>query len=110
MLQFGAAWGRGISTRWGNGWIAADGAVRYRLETEGIVAKLDLTVGIKPFDRAKLFVQVQAGRYPDADPYLRVVPSVAYRIAPGRHIELGVPVGLAGDNSVGVKIGTWLEF
>jgi hypothetical protein len=53
---------------------------------------------------------VQVGDYPGSDFYLRLVPSVAREIRPGRMIELGAQFGVAGDSRVGVKLGTWLEF
>ena len=75
-----------------------------------MLPKADLTLGLNTGDRTKLFVQFQGGKYPGNDPYLRVVPSMAYRIGDRHHLEFGVPVGLLGGETLGLKLGTWLEF
>ena len=110
LLQVGASWGRGMTTRLGGGWAALDTSLQYRFETGEIVTKADLTLGLKPVDRTKLMLQVQVGDYLGNAPYLRIAPSVAREFRPGRHIELGAQVGVAGDTRVGLKLGTWLEF
>ncbi|MDF0603830.1 hypothetical protein P1J78_24255 [Psychromarinibacter sp. C21-152] len=106
----GLSWGRGFTTGLGDGWAAVDSTLHYRFGTGDIVAKTDATLGLKPRDGLQVFVQFQAGRYPGNAPYLRAVPSLAWEFSPGRHVEVGVPVGLVGDNAVGLKIGAWLEF
>lgn len=110
LIYAGASWGRGFDTRWGPGWAALDGKAFYRTGTGGTILKADLTIGVSPRDRLKIFAQVQAGQYPNADAYLRIVPSAAYEFAPGKHVELGLSAGVIGDTDIGVKIGTWLNF
>ena len=110
LLQVGASWGRGMTTRLGGAWAALDTSVQYRFENGEIATKADLTLGLKPADRTKLMLQVQVGDYSGSAPYLRIVPSVAREFRPGRHIELGAQFGVMGDTRVGVKLGTWLEF
>lgn len=110
MAQIGASWGRGLSTPWGDGWAAADASVFYRAQSDKAGVKLDLTLGVSAGAYVKLFMQVQSGLYPDADPYLRLVPSMAWEFRPGRHLEVGIPVGILGDDNVGLKVGTWLAF
>lgn len=106
----GASWGRGLDTRWGGGWSAVDLSLYYFTDETEAATKADVTLGINFTEDLAVFVQAQAGQYPDSDGYLRVVPSAAYRLGNGPRIELGVPVGLSGDSNVGVKLGTWLEF
>ncbi len=84
--------------------------VHYRFGTGDIVAKTDATLGLKPRDDLKVFIQLQSGRYPDSEPYLRAVPSLAWEFSPGRHVEVGIPVGISGDDRIGLKIGGWVEF
>lgn len=110
MSYLGASWGRGFDTRWGPGWAALDTSIYYRFQSEAVVAKADFTMGIKPSDRTTVFVQLQSGQYPDSDAYVRIVPSTAFQFAPGKHVELGTPIGLTGDPNVGFKAGLWLEF
>lgn len=110
LLQLGASWGRGLTTPWGAGWAALDTSVQYRLEKGEIAGKADLTLGLKPTDRTKLMIQMQVGDYPGSAPYLRLVPSVARELGRGRHIELGAQFGVRGDDRLGARLGTWLEF
>ncbi|MCG6903595.1 MAG: hypothetical protein LJE68_13025 [Rhodobacter sp.] len=110
VIEAGASWGRGMKTVLGAGWAALDTRLQYRPDQAGIVAKADLTLGFKPVERTKLMFQVQLGDYPDSDPYVRLAPSLAREIGPGRHIELGAQIGVVGDDRVGLKLGTWLEF
>ncbi len=110
VAYLGTSIGRGLETPWGTGWAAMDTTSYYRTRTQEFVTKADITVGLNTGDRVKLFVQVQTGKYPTNDAYVRVVPSMAYEVRDGRYIELGVAVGLVGDSNMGVKLGTWLEF
>lgn len=107
---FGASWGRGLDTRWGGGWTAVDFGTFYWTDTSDVAAKVDVTAGVNFSDTLTFFVQGQAGQYPDADAYVRVVPSVVYGLSEGPRLELGLPVGLTGDTDVGIKLGTWLSF
>jgi len=110
LVYLGGSLGRGLDTPWGAGWAALDTTIYYRVNTQRLVTKADVTFGVNANDRLKLFVQVQGGKYPDNDPYLRVVPSMAYKLGDRQHIELGVPVDLVGGQTIGIKIGTWLSF
>lgn len=110
LAYVGASWGRGLDTRWGSGWAAADPMLYYMTQTGDVVVKTDVTVGISPSDKTKVFVQLQAGQYPDADAYLRIVPTMSYNIGEGRDLEVGTPMGLVGGNDVGLKLGAWLSF
>jgi hypothetical protein len=110
LVQLGAAWGEGFETRFGPGWAAADAKLTLGRGAGKPVRQLDLTLGVKPDSGTLLFLQLQTGDYPGQPTYLRVVPSAALEFAPGRHIELGLPVGITGDRRVGVKLGAWLRF
>ncbi len=109
-VQIGGSWGRGLDLPWAHGWAAADAALHYRTESAEVAVKLDVTLGTDILAGVKVFVQAQTGLYPDADPYLRLVPSMAWEFAPGRHFEIGVPVDITGGSDAGVKIGTWIAF
>lgn len=110
LVMAGFDWGRGFQTRLGDGWLSLETGLHYFLQQQGLAAKADLTLGLKPWDGTKLMLQLQAGQYPGGDPYLRLAPSVARQIRKGMHLELGLEAGIAGDDRVGIKLGTWLEF
>ena len=110
LLRLGAAWGKGVSTGLGNGWASIDATLDYQSAQNDVAIKTDFTFGLKPNDRNKFIFQLQAGDYPGSDPYLRFAPSYVRQIGEGRHIELEAQMGLIGDDRLGLKLGTWLEF
>jgi len=110
LVQAGASWGRGLETRFGPGWAVLDVSAQYNVAQQSVISKADLTIGIKPVERTKLILQFQAGSYPGSDPYLRLAPSVARQFGKWTHVEIGAQIGLIGDDRMGLKLGTWLEF
>ena len=110
LVQVAASLGRGLGGARGPGWMAADAQLHYRTETGEIVKKLDLTYGATISDRTRAIFQIQTGDYPGSDPYLRLAPSVVYRLSEGAMVEAGAAFGLSGGETFGLKIGTWLEF
>ncbi len=109
-LRPGLSWGRGIDTRFGSGWITVETLAERRIGEDDTAYKADTTFGLNASDNTKLIMQFQSGDYPGSDPYLRLAPSLVREFAPGRHLELGLRHGLAGETTTGVKIGTWLSF
>ncbi|KMW59044.1 hypothetical protein AIOL_004025 [Candidatus Rhodobacter oscarellae] len=110
VVQIGLAWGRGFQTPLGPGWAAIDAQTQYLTQGGDLIGKLDATLGVKPWEKWMFMLQIQTGDYPGSDPYLRLAPAVAWGARPGRHIELGVQIGLSGDDQIGVKLHNWLEF
>ncbi|MDJ0627452.1 MAG: hypothetical protein QNJ44_04250 [Rhodobacter sp.] len=110
VLMAGAHWGRGLNTLFGDGWLSLETGLHYFTARGETAAKADLTLGVKPGGKNKVMLQVQAGQYPGSDAYLRLVPSVATQLRKGLHVEMGAEAGLVGDDRIGLKLGTWLEF
>ncbi len=110
LLELGAAWGKGLETRFGGGWLGIDTKLHYFTDTEDIATKVDVTLGIKPNDRTMVILQLQAADYPGSDPSLALVPSIVRKVGKRNYFELGLDVGVANDSTAGVKLGTWLEF
>ena len=110
MIVVGASVGKGVTTRWGDGWMTLDTALHLRTSSSEVVAKADATFGLKPRPGQMLILQIQTGAYSGSDPYLRLAPSYVREIAPGRHIEIGADIGFVGDDKVGLKAGIWFEF
>ena len=108
--MLGLSFGRGLTTRFGGGWIALDTSARYRISQRNVVLKADLTLGLTVQEVTKLMLQFQAGQYPGDDTYLRIAPSVARKFGRNKYVELGLEAGVIGDSRVGLKLGTWLEF
>ena len=106
LLELGAAWGRGLATRFGGGWLGIDTKLHYFTEAEDTAAKVDVTLGVKPNDRTMVILQLQASDYPGSDPSLALVPSVVRKVGKRNYFELGLDVGLVNDSTAGVKFGT----
>ena len=110
LLHSGVSWGRGFETKLGHGWAAVDAQMHYFVASGEMATKVDVTFGVKPKDRWKIMMQLQAGDYPSSDPYLRLAPSITWEMRPGRHLEVGAQIGVHNDDRLGLKIGTWIEF
>lgn len=110
VVRPGLSWGTGLSTRWGPGWAGVESYVEYRFQTGETVLKADTTLGVKPRNGRMLILQLQAGDSAGAEPYLRIAPSLVQRVGRRSHVELGLTAGALGDDRVGVKLGSWVEF
>jgi len=110
MVTAGISWGRGLNTQFGSGWAVLDLQTYYMISDDEFATKADFTVGLKPKEKLKIMLQIQSGVYPDSDPYVRLAPSISWTIKPGRTLEIGSQVGVVGDDRIGIKLGTWLEF
>jgi hypothetical protein len=106
----GLAWGKGFESRWGGGWLGLEASAAYRVKSQDFGLKADFTAGIRPRDRWMLIFQVQSSRTAGDDPIVRIVPSVVRRFGDHVHLQLGFIGSVAGDDAMGVKFGTWLDF
>jgi hypothetical protein len=106
----GLSWGRGFESLRGGGWLGVESSVELRLPSGDTAVKADFTAGLKPTDTWMLIAQVQTGLYPDADPIVRLAPSVVRRLGPKSHAQLGLLGSVAGDDAVGVKLAFWFSF
>lgn len=106
----GLSWGRGFESARGGGWLGLESSLEFRLPSGDTVFKADFTAGLKPNDRWMLIGQVQTGLFPDADPIVRLAPSVVRRLGASTHAQLGLVGSIAGDDAVGVKLALWFSF
>lgn len=108
-LRPGLSWGRGFESVWGGGWMAIDTSVEWRVNDDDLVYKADVTLGIRPAEGWLVFGQLQSAYFPGTE-IVKFAPNVAYEVWPGSHLQLGLSIGLAGDEAVGVKLAQWFEF
>jgi hypothetical protein len=106
----GLSWGRGFESARGDGWLGVESSVELRLPSGDTAVKADFTAGLKPTEAWMLIAQVQTGFYPDADPIVRLAPSVVRRLGDSTHAQLGLLGSLAGDDAVGLKLALWFSF
>ena len=109
-IRPGLSWGRGFESAGGGGWLGVESSVELRLPSGDTAVKADFTAGLKPTEAWMLIAQVQTGLYPDADPIVRLAPSVVRRLGDTTHAQLGLIGGVVGDDAVGVKLALWFSF
>jgi hypothetical protein len=108
--RLGLAWGRGFESGWGQGWMGVEGSTERLIPANDQLYKADFTIGLKPDDDWMMILQVQGGIYPEADPLVRLAPSVVRRITERMRAQVGLDATVVGAWSYGVKFSTWLSF
>lgn len=112
-VRAGLYWGKGFQTRWGSGWVTVDAQAERIVTKDWLGAahsfKLDLGLGIKPYDRMLLMVQAQGWQRQGGKAVLRLETTAAYKIGPAQ-IVVQPSVGLRGPRDRRLKLGLWLEF
>lgn len=110
MLRSGLSWGHGLATRFGNAWVNVDAAAEQKVLSRTTDYKLDLTLGLTPRPRTQIVVEFRAQDTAEADPSLRLVPSLARRLGQRTWLRLGGSVGLHNDDTTGLILGSRVEF
>jgi hypothetical protein len=130
VLRPGLSWGRSFTRpRW-QGWVAVDSRVELGLDRSRLDEKTDITFGLTPRRpdgqtadwtvmlqvqtgvvdiREQLFLLQTEGIQPGAS-FVRLVPSVTYRLREGLDLEIGYFRALDGTGAQGIKLGLWSSF
>ena len=108
-LRPGLSYGHAIHGR-RPGWFSIEGVFEYRPASARRDFKADITLGINHGNRLKTILQVQTGVSTGDPSFIRLAPSVVYRVSAKSHIEIGATAGLRGDSEYGLKLGFWREF
>ncbi len=109
VLRPGLSVGRSVTLAGHTGWVAGDALAELGRDG-GLDLKADLTLGVALSPRITGMVQVQMGQ-PRHDPqFLRVVPSVLWRLQGGAQVEFGLTQDLRDGGATGLKLGLWREF
>lgn len=108
-IRPGLSWGRGFETDYGNGWMGIDTSVEWRIADDDFVYKADFTLGLSPAERWLVFGQLQTAYFPDGE-VVKLSPNIAYEVWEGSQLQLGLSIGLAGDDGVGVRVAQWFTF
>jgi hypothetical protein len=109
-IRPGLSWGKGFESRWGGGWAGIETSLEWRVPSNDFVAKADVTLGIRPSERAMLILQIQSGHYGEDGALVTLAPSAVWRIGETSHVQLGVNATLLGEDAVGVKLANWFSF
>jgi hypothetical protein len=110
VLRPGLHVGRGVQTLWGPGWLEAEAQAIHAPASGWTAWKLDGTFGVKPRPDRLLIVQLQTSQYPGQRVQVRLAPSFVRRLGPALSLEFGLTADLTAPQSLGAKLGTWLEF
>lgn len=110
VLRPGVSWGYGFSGKLEGGWATMETNVELRQDTGGRAVKLDTTLGLRSSQKSAYLIQLQTGDYPNADPYAKLLTSYIYDLTPNIALETGFISGLRGDDSLGLRIATWIRF
>lgn len=108
-IRPGFSWGRGFESAYGNGWMGLDTSVEWRVAEDDLVYKADFTLGLAPAERWLVFGQLQTAYFPDGE-IVKLSPNIAYEVWEGSQLQLGLSIGLAGDDGVGVRVAQWFSF
>ena len=108
--KLGFSFGRGLDTRWGNGWMQVNASAERRMKTKVSVMKADLMFGVSPNRRTKIMVEFQAEKEGNNKSQLTIAPTYVRRVSPSTHILLGMNYGVRSSDAIGLRLGTWLEF
>lgn len=108
-LRPGLSVGRGFELGDTPGWLSIHSRAVIIGSFDGIL-ETDITFGLSPRPDAKFILQLQTGIPTQSDPYAKLAPSYIRRIAPGRHVELGLVAGVAEADDFKLKFGLWQQF
>jgi hypothetical protein len=125
-LDLRMLYGRGFATRFGDGWLGAEGGVRLRFEDSADELRFDLTAGLRPLPRTLVMLQSFAtlglGNHAvgedgkalgdDYDVW-KLAPSVGYEIGPGLTLVGGVEREVWGrnvDRGLRARLSLWRVF
>ncbi|MCZ0961469.1 hypothetical protein [Paracoccus benzoatiresistens] len=126
--QAALMWGRSFSGLWDGGWLSAEARIKVAGKTEEVtvrdglteveyayltpetIAKLDLTVGLRPTPSWALVNQLRLEARKDSDFSAKLASSVVYELSDPIRLEIGFVAPFAGPGEPALRIGTWLEF
>lgn len=108
-LRPGLSVGRGLKLGDTPGWLSIDSRAVIVDSFDGVL-ETDITFGLSPAPNAQVILQLQTGVPTDSAPYAKLAPSYIHRIAPDRHVEVGLVAGVAEADDFKLKIGFWHQF
>jgi hypothetical protein len=112
VLRSGLAWGRGYSSRWGDGWIGVEGTWTRAVVSGESHVNLDATVGLNAPSGAHYILQLRG--YDDAKGTVyTVAPSYVRRVTDRLKAQVGAtwrPGTDGGEATRGLFTAVWVEF
>lgn len=109
VFRLGMSYGLGFQTLKKNSWISIEAHTLRMTSNTQAAYSLDATYGIS-LEKGKIMGQFSAYQAFDKARNISLTPSYAHDLGNGRHLEIGVTVGLLGKPDPALKIGIWQEF
>lgn len=108
-LRPGLSHGRALTLGAMPGWLSIDSRLLISGGMQGVL-ETDVTLGLTPARRQMLILQLQTGAASERDAYAKFAPSYVLGLSPGRHLELGLAVGIENAPDLSIKLGLWHSF
>ncbi|MBL3596845.1 hypothetical protein JMM63_14935 [Rhodovulum sulfidophilum] len=110
VIRTGLSWGTGFTTPDGTGWINLDARTDTRPQSALVDYKLDITLGVMPNPRTQLTLELWGEDSATEARRVKLSPAVSRRIGKGTWLRLGGIFGIHNDRSIGLVIGSRIEF
>jgi len=104
------SYGKGLETRWGNGWLAVDTGWERRSGTKTNIFKLDMTAGLSTARRIDPMLQVETAYVPGHPLFWTITPSLLIEGSKRRTWVLGLERKSDLPGSLNIKFSLWREF
>jgi len=102
--------GKGVDTRFGNGWMALEASYLHDAGRSLGLGKLNGTFGIDRTPRLKTMLHLRFDKASKSTAGFAVAPAVAWEMKQGQHLTFEVEARRADQTRLGVKIGLWRSF
>lgn len=106
-IKAGLSWGKGFSTKLGNGWINVDSTLTLKPNSGNHSAKIDATLGISPRERLKIMLQTAIEHPAHGDLDISFTPSAAIAFGENQHLQLSAT---PRSDSIKLKAAIWKSF
>ncbi|ARC90159.1 hypothetical protein [Rhodovulum sp. MB263] len=110
VIRAGLSWGTGFTTPDGSGWISLDARTDSRPQSAMVDYKLDITLGVMPNPRTQLTLEIWGEEAATEPRTVKLSPAVSRRIGKDTWLRIGGIVGIHNDRSIGLVIGSRIEF
>ncbi|SDC46890.1 hypothetical protein [Ruegeria marina] len=110
MTKITLSYGKGLDTRWGHGWVAADTAWERRFGTAADIFKLDLTAGLSTPRRIDPMLQLETAYVAGLPLFWTLTPSLLIDAGKGGTWVVGLERKSDLPGTIGLKLGFWRNF
>lgn len=102
-------WGRGFSSRWGDGWATASARVIYGQDTKAPITDIFGLVGVRPRDG--LMTMLSGNRYADdLGVYWKLTPAIGYELRREIWLVPSLTQEFSSDSATSVGLALWITF